>query len=505
MLFKKIAAGLLAGALAMPFAAPAAAYDEVCVRQVGTYTSDLYVRKTSEAARDNNSYFLGEWKANFPHGVAVHQVKCMDTRGIMRPGDLFRVDLDPWHGPNPECFRGDCPHGDWSRCDHVMRWPEGGGMLNIFAEGTSGHPTCVVWQARMWEGCPLEAEGGFARPGCHQWRPVAGPNSAFEEVLQERDPAYLRSVLADGANPDAQPYGDETPLHAAIRLWRPEYIQLLRAKGAKAMIRDRSGRAAIRAAFDEHRDRPDFMQVLGMLMIPESRKGGRAGEFYQRARGVLNAKLINEGLAHRGIHGVIEVVRSGRADILQFALANGGDARAATRSRYSALHHAAARSLRMTRMLLEGGADPNLKTSDGDGYGSPLHWAVHTTGWARSFPRTDGSPGEIAAALLEAGADPNLPAHRGETPLHYAAQRGDVRAIGVMLGHGGDPNFGDHRSSTALHHAAYHGHLEAVEIMLRRGGDAGLLNIDGNTPGAIAEARGHEEVAAALARQGARQ
>lgn len=46
-----------------------------------------------------------------------------------------------------------------------------------------------------------------------------------------------------------------------------------------------------------------------------------------------------------------------------------------------------------------------------------------------------------ALMLLKSGAGPNLPTHDGQTPVHVAAQYGNLQTLLLLLEDGGDPMF----------------------------------------------------------------
>jgi uncharacterized protein len=80
-----------------------------------------------------------------------------------------------------------------------------------------------------------------------------------------------------------------------------------------------------------------------------------------------------------------------------------------------------------TRLLVERGADLEALSTASFAKVRPLGTAAFARGH------------ESAAALLEAGADPNAPGEGGFTPLHTAAQNGDVELVRLLLAHGADP------------------------------------------------------------------
>jgi ankyrin repeat protein len=102
------------------------------------------------------------------------------------------------------------------------------------------------------------------------------------------------------------------------------------------------------------------------------------------------------------------------------------------------------------RLLLERGADVHATARNAMGV-QALHAAVA----ARSA--------ESVRLLLDAGADPNVRQHGGWTPLMGAAAHGDDEIVDLLLGHGADPaavNDGQ-RDAAAL--AAENGHAATAD------------------------------------------
>ncbi|XP_038869980.1 BRCA1-associated RING domain protein 1 [Salvelinus namaycush] len=96
--------------------------------------------------------------------------------------------------------------------------------------------------------------------------------------------------------------------------------------------------------------------------------------------------------------------------------------------------------------------------------------------------------------------------HKGETPLHLAAIKGDVETVKELLDQGADPNLKDNAGWTPLHEACNLGHQGVVEVLVERGGV--LLNTPGyknDSPLHDAVRNGHTGIAMLLLQHGASQ
>jgi ankyrin repeat protein len=74
---------------------------------------------------------------------------------------------------------------------------------------------------------------------------------------------------------------------------------------------------------------------------------------------------------------------------------------------------------------------------------------------------------EAVKLLLEAGADPNVKQHGGWTPLHSAALHNDMAMLRLLLDHGADLALKSDDGKTAADMAAEKGHAEIVAALRR--------------------------------------
>lgn len=184
--------------------------------------------------------------------------------------------------------------------------------------------------------------------------------------------------------------------------------------------------------------------------------------------------------------------------------------------RRTSLWHAADQgSLDRVRKYVELGTDPEAPDIDGE---TALHRAViggHCNiveflmdrGADAAKPDRNGitplhhgARGESSclSALLRNKTSPDPPDMFGRTPLHDAAERGNVQAAILLSSKGASVRAVDKSGNQPLHLAARSGHFACVHLLIERGAPRNVANRMNRLPKDEAKLRGHDRIAGFL-------
>jgi ankyrin repeat protein len=115
----------------------------------------------------------------------------------------------------------------------------------------------------------------------------------------------------------------------------------------------------------------------------------------------------------------------------------------------------------------------------------------------------DRGDAKAVRLLLENGADPNLPEGGGGTPLMFAGMSSSSTAVRLLLDAGANVNAKDRDGVPALQRAAVYRRAEAVRLLVERGADVNARAKDSGTAIIYAAREGSAEIVRFLLAEGA--
>ena len=349
------------------------------------------------------------------------------------------------------------------------------------------------------------------------WQTRHGPGLHLLDIaVQHGHLEIVHTLLAAGADPNARNEDGSTSVHMAATVARPTVMAALLAADGDADAGDDNGVTPLHRVAMFGID--DTSRGLRIDAGNEVLAGAAFGAEFQDPAAVAEM-LIDAGAdpdrEFRGVGTPVHLVAKrdalvpgdrrapGIAEALLDALRQGGadiDRKTATLGEIAPLHVAVASGPDTIRMLLRAGADPDTPALHG---ATALHHAVRLHG-----SRPGGCLAAIEA-LLEGGADPNARTSTGAQEPAYRERTsralGDLDRLMAADGHAGHLLDGL-RSGwaeavgglTPLHLAAELRRADAIRALRLAGADPDLADENGRTPLAVAEARGAEAAADAL-------
>jgi len=282
-----------------------------------------------------------------------------------------------------------------------------------------------------------------------------------------------KTLLDSGADPKARNDNGETPLHLAVKhsSWpvSAKLDNLLEA-GADINAKDASGLTPLDKAISSNN--PEILAHL-------------------REKGAVSGKTATD---------IFEAVKLGNFEKVKEFIDGGGDVNEVDNpKKMTPLHYAAVCGYTDIANLLVG-AGAKIDASSRHN-GTPLHCALRA------------GHEETAVYLIDNGADVNKTFssgnHDSKSCIHLAVEAGSRRLLLMMLDSGMDVDTRDHWLNTPLHYAANKGNKEIVELLVKKGADVNAVRATVHpetsfTPLDIASKDGNREIVDILQSHGAK-
>lgn len=320
----------------------------------------------------------------------------------------------------------------------------------------------------------------------------------------------LKLLLSAHANPNAAVVSGETPLMSAVDNGSIDAAKLLLEHGADVNARESNGgqTALMWAAANRSPDLVGLLLERGADARARS-KGGFTPLLFAAQQGDVDAGRL---LLHAGADAndrttdgktpLIVAAASGHTQFSSFLLDNGAVPDLGDEGGFTALHYAAldANGAAIVRVLLTHHAQANPRTTkDSREY---VYAGVNLAGATPLFLAASRGNVETVRALLDGGADPFMKTDKGTAPLIVATWGGSpyardwtedeknnlLEVTKLLVERGADVNATGEHGWTPLHGAAYKGVDAVVQYLVDHGARLDVFDEYGQTPLSIANA-----------------
>lgn len=343
--------------------------------------------------------------------------------------------------------------------------PASGGSPPLVSAAQAGHKRMV--ELLLDHGANIDARD-----------PSASGKTALQLAVDKDFRAVFETLIARKADVNvADDYGG-TALHLAVEKGRLPFAQLLLDHGAQVNGVRKPKRGDI--------PRPDSYastrSYYGTPLHLAVEHGNTALIKLLLARGA--DVTIPNWLGESPLHVAAQSFPTEPAVLL---LAAKADVNAAVREgefqSWTPLHYAAKSSeWPMVKVLLEHGANPNARLTVEHPIGGNTNEKEVTPLLLAAIQIYKKESTDIIKALLEGKADPNLKTSGGRTALHFAMNSPNAGAIEALLKHGADVEAQTPEGDTALVRAVRQGNKEFVQLLLAARADPNARGLDGLTP-----------------------
>ena len=128
--------------------------------------------------------------------------------------------------------------------------------------------------------------------------------------------------------------------------------------------------------------------------------------------------------------------------------------------------------------------------------------AVKTKPASKTTEPTARRASACTARRLAHKAEVNTKNNHGQTPLYWAAGKGQKDMVELLLANQAEVNAKDNEGQTPLHRAAVNGRKVVAELLLAHGAEVNAKDINRETPLYWAEYKGYKDVAELLRQHG---